>query len=63
MFADVGGTGAAQIYNMISWIPFTFLPIFIAVAGSRHFKCNTYVALWCCMGLIYWVEEGLILMT
>lgn len=51
MFADVGGTGAAQIYNMISWIPFTFLPVFIAVAGSRHFKCNTYVAVWCCMAL------------
>ena len=51
MFADVGDTGAAQIYNMISWIPFTFLPVFIAVAGSRHFKCNTYVAVWCCMAL------------
>ncbi len=51
MFADVGSTGAAQIYNMISWIPFTFLPVFIAIAGSRHFKCNTYVAVWCCMAL------------
>lgn len=51
MFADVGNTGAAQIYNMIAWTPFTFLPVFIAVAGSRHFKCNTYIAVWCCMAL------------
>lgn len=51
MFADIGSTGAAQIYNMISWTPFTFLPIFIAVAGSKHFKCNPYIALWCCMAL------------
>lgn len=42
---------AAQIYNMISWTPFTFLPVFIAVAGAKHFKCNVYIALWCCMAL------------
>ncbi len=51
MFADIGNTGAAQIYNMISWTPFTFLPVFIAVAGSKHFKCNPYIAVWCCMAL------------
>lgn len=51
MFADIGNTGAAQIYNMISWTPFTFLPVFIAVAGAKHFKCNVYIALWCCMAL------------
>ena len=51
MFADVGDTGAVKVFNMISWIPFTFLPVFIAVAGSRHFKCNTYIAVWCCMAL------------
>ncbi len=51
MFADIGNTGAAQIYNMVSWTPFTFLPVFIAVAGAKHFKCNTYIALWCCMAL------------
>lgn len=52
MFADVGNTGAAQIYNMISWTPFTFLPVFIAVSGAKHFKCNPYIALWCCMALV-----------
>ena len=44
LFADISGTGANQIYDMISWTPFTFLPVFIAVAGSRHFKCNSYIA-------------------
>ena len=51
LFADISGTGANQIYDMISWTPFTFLPVFIAVAGSRHFKCNSYIALWCCLAL------------
>ena len=49
--AFIGSTGAGQIYDMISWTPFTFLPAFIAVAGSRHFKCNTFIALWCCLAL------------
>ena len=51
LFVDVTATGAGQIYDMISWTPFTFLPVFIAVAGSKHFKCNTYIALWCCLAL------------
>ena len=51
LFVDISGTGAGQLYDMISWTPFTFLPVFIAVAGSRHFKCNTYIALWCCLAL------------
>jgi PTS system beta-glucosides-specific IIC component len=51
LFADISPTGAGQIYDMLSWTPFTFLPAFIAVAGSKHFKCNTYIALWCCLAL------------
>lgn len=51
LFTDISGTGAGQIYDMLSWTPFTFLPVFIAVSGSRHFKCNTYIALWCCLAL------------
>lgn len=51
LFVDISGTGAGQVYDMISWTPFTFLPVFIAVAGSKHFKCNPYIALWCCLAL------------
>lgn len=48
---DFNGTGAGEIYNMLSWTPFTFLPVLIAAAGSKHFKCNTYIAMWCCLAL------------
>ena len=51
MFVDISGTGTAQIYDMISWTPFTFLPVMIAVAASKHFKCNTYTAVWCSLAL------------
>lgn len=52
MFLPINDTGAEQIYDMISWVPFTFLPVFIGVAAAKHFKCNTFVALWCCMALV-----------
>ncbi len=51
LFADIGSTGAAQIYDMLSWTPFTFLPVMICVAGAKHFNCNTYIALWCGLAL------------
>ena len=51
LIAIMSGSSIGQIYDMISWTPFTFLPVFIAVSASRHFKCNTYIALWCCLAL------------
>jgi len=48
-FAD---TGTYSLLNMISWVPFTFLPILIAVSAAKHFKCNTYIALACCCALL-----------
>ena len=51
LFFDIDSTGAGQLYNMISWTPFTFMPVFIAVTASKHFKCNTFIALWCCLAL------------
>lgn len=38
--------------NFMSWTPFTFLPIFIAITASKHFKCNTYIAILCCCALV-----------
>lgn len=51
-------TGAYKIFNMISWAPFTFLPVMIAVTASKHFRCNTFVALACCLALVSptWTE-------
>lgn len=53
MFApDFANTGTYSLLSMMSWTPFTFLPIFIAVTASKHFKCNTFIALVCCCALV-----------
>lgn len=46
------GTGTDEVLSFISWTPFSFLPIFIAITASRHFRTNTYVAVLCCAALI-----------
>jgi len=40
------------IFNFMSWTPFAFLPVFIAITAARHFKCNPYIAVLCCCALI-----------
>lgn len=52
------GTGTYQVFSFISWAPFTFLPIFIAVTASKHFKSNMYIAIACCAALVSptWAE-------
>ena len=51
-FPEFATTGTYEILSLLSWTPFTFLPIFIAITASRHFKCNLYIAVLCCMALI-----------
>lgn len=43
-FPAFEGTATQQLFSLISWAPFTFLPIFIAMTASKHFKTNTYLA-------------------
>ena len=38
--------------SFISWTPFTFLPVLIAITASKHFNCNTFIAVWCCLALV-----------
>lgn len=45
-------TGTYAVLSFISWTPFTFLPVFIAVTASKHFMCNTFIAMWCCLALV-----------
>ncbi len=45
-------TGTFGVLNFISWSPFAFLPVFIALTASKHFRCNTCIALLCCCALI-----------
>ena len=49
---SVADTGAYQIFNMISWTPFTFLPVLIAISASKHFRCNTFIAVACALALV-----------
>jgi len=50
--ADVKTTGTFAILNFMSWTPFAFLPVFIAITAARHFKCNPFIAVLCCCALI-----------
>lgn len=50
--ADIKTTGTFAILNFMSWTPFAFLPIFIAITAARHFKCNPFIAVLCCCALI-----------
>nr|WP_318540383.1 beta-glucoside-specific PTS transporter subunit IIABC [Terribacillus saccharophilus] len=43
-FPSFEDTSTYQVLSFISWAPFTFLPIFIAITASRHFKSNMYIA-------------------
>ena len=51
-------SGTYEVLSFISWAPFTFLPIFIAITASKHFKCNTFIAVACCAALVSptWAE-------
>lgn len=50
--ADIKTTGTFAIFNFMSWTPFAFLPVFIAITAARHFKCNPFIAVLCCCALI-----------
>lgn len=52
LFDSFAETGTYQVLSFISWAPFTFLPIFIAITASKHFKTNTYIAVACCAALV-----------
>ena len=58
LFAGFAETGTYQVISFISWAPFTFLPIFIAITAAKHFKTNTYIAVACCAALVSptWAE-------
>ncbi|MGR6856798.1 beta-glucoside-specific PTS transporter subunit IIABC [Bacillus halotolerans] len=58
LFDGFEKTGTYQVFSFISWAPFTFLPIFIAITASKHFKTNTYIAVACCAALVSptWAE-------
>ncbi|MGM0213502.1 beta-glucoside-specific PTS transporter subunit IIABC [Enterococcus sp. AZ109] len=51
-FPAFATTDTYRVFSFISWAPFTFLPIFIAITASKHFKVNMYIAVACAMALV-----------
>lgn len=45
-------TGTFEVFNFMSWAPFVFLPIFIAITAAKHFKVNEYIAVMCSAALV-----------
>ncbi|WP_408931944.1 beta-glucoside-specific PTS transporter subunit IIABC [Corynebacterium sp. YSMAA1_1_D6] len=37
-------TGTYELFSLMSWAPFTFLPILIAITAAQFFKTNTFIA-------------------
>ncbi|MFJ5964074.1 beta-glucoside-specific PTS transporter subunit IIABC [Bacillus sp. NPDC093026] len=58
LFPSFSKTGTYEVFSFISWAPFTFLPIFIAITASKHFKTNMYIAVACTAALVSptWAE-------
>lgn len=58
VWESFAATGTYQVLSFLSWAPFTFLPIFIAITASKHFKTNMYIAVACCAALVSptWAE-------
>lgn len=45
-------TGTFDVLTFMSWTPFTFLPIFIAITAAKHFKTNQFIAVLCCAAIM-----------
>ncbi|WP_214854791.1 beta-glucoside-specific PTS transporter subunit IIABC [Exiguobacterium sp. s166] len=58
VFKDFAATGTYEVFSFISWAPFTFLPIFIAITAANHFKVNQFIAVACSAALVSptWAE-------
>ncbi|MDV6252340.1 beta-glucoside-specific PTS transporter subunit IIABC [Vibrio sp. EA2] len=52
LFPSVSGTGTYEVLNFMSWTPFAFLPVFIAITASKYFQCNPFIAVLCACALI-----------
>ncbi len=45
-------SGTFAVLNFMSWTPFVFLPVFIAMTSAKHFRCNPFIAVMCSCALI-----------
>lgn len=49
---EAANAGTFQIFDLMSWAPFTFLPVLLAVTASRHFQCDQFTAMACSFALL-----------
>lgn len=49
---EAANAGTFQIFDLMSWAPFTFLPVLLAVTAARHFKCDQFTAMACSFALL-----------
>lgn len=52
LYPDVVENTTFQVLTYMSWTPFTYLPVLIALAGSKYFKVDTLLAVLCCCALV-----------
>ncbi|WP_086981323.1 beta-glucoside-specific PTS transporter subunit IIABC [Vibrio aphrogenes] len=51
-YPEVTSLGTFAIFNFMSWTPFVFLPVFIAITAAKHFNCSPFIAVLCSCALI-----------
>lgn len=49
---DVVNSGTFQIFDLMSWAPFTFLPVLLSMTAAKHFRCNQFTAVMCSFVLL-----------
>lgn len=52
VWPEAANAGTFQIFDLMSWAPFTFLPVLLAVTAARHFKCDQFTAMACSFALL-----------
>lgn len=60
LYPSLADNGTVQIFDLMSWAPFTFLPVLIAVPASKYFNCDTQTALLCAVAMCSPTLAGII---
>ncbi len=52
LFPEMKQSGTFQILTFMSWTPFVYLPVLIALTGAKYFKVDTLCAVLCTCALV-----------
>lgn len=53
LVSSITAAGTYRIFDFIGQTPFYFLPVLVGCTASKHFKCNQFIAVVCCLALVY----------